>query len=100
MVFVEVAKVSDVKPGKGKVVKANGKELALFNVEGKFHAISNACAHRGGPLGEGSLDGNTVTCPWHGWKYDVKTGVCAVQASIKVQSFKTKVDGDKVLVEV
>ena len=100
MAFVEVAKVSDIKSGSGKVVKANGKELALFNVDGKFHAIDNTCAHRGGPLGEGSLEGNVVTCPWHGWKYDVKTGVSAVQPSIKVQPHKVKVEGDNVLVEV
>lgn len=100
MTLVEVAKVSDVKPGHGKVVKANGKELALFNVDGKFHATENTCVHRGGPLGEGSLDGNVVTCPWHGWKYDVKTGVSPVNSSAKVQPFKVKVEGEKILVDI
>ena len=100
MGFVEVAKVSDVKPGKNKVVKAGGKEVALFNVDGKFHATSNTCLHRGGPLGDGSLGDSTVTCPWHGWQYDVKSGACKTNPSVKVETFKTKVEGDKVLVEV
>ena len=62
--FVTVGKVSDLEPGKGKVVEAEGDEIALFNVAGKFCAIHNVCLHQGGPLGEGELDGNRVTCPW------------------------------------
>ena len=82
MGFVEVAKVSDVKPGHNKVVKAGGKEVALFNVDGKFHATTNTCLHRGGPLGEGSLSDSVVTCPWHGWQYDVKSGACKTNPSV------------------
>ena len=100
MSFVEVAKVKDVKEGEGKVVSANGKEIALFNVGGQFHAIDNTCVHRGGPLGEGTLDGDTVTCPWHGWKFNVKTGVSPVNPAAKVETYKVKVDRDKILVDV
>ncbi len=100
MSFVEVAKVSDVKPGNSKVVNAGGKELALFNVDGKFFVTDNACVHKGGPLGEGTLDGDVVSCPWHAWKYNVKTGVSPVNAAAKVQPYKVKVDGDNVMVEV
>ncbi|MBI4163991.1 MAG: Rieske 2Fe-2S domain-containing protein [Candidatus Aenigmarchaeota archaeon] len=100
MGFVEVAKVSDVKPGNSKVVSAAGKELALFNVDGTFFVTENACLHRGGPLGEGELDDGIVTCPWHGWKFNVKTGVSPVNPAAKVQTHKVKVEGDKVLVEV
>src|SRR2546427_7356751 len=47
---------------------------SLFNVDGTYYAINNSCAHRGGPLGEGELDGRVVTCPWHAWRWDVTTG--------------------------
>ncbi len=100
MSFVEVAKVSDVKPGNSKVVNAGGKELALVNVDGSFHVTENACLHRGGPLGEGTLDDSVVTCPWHGWKFNVKTGVSPVNPAAKIQTYKVKVEGEKVLVEV
>ena len=100
MAFVKVASVNDIKPGEGKTMTANGKEIAMFNVGGEFFAIDNICAHRGGPLGEGMLDGNVVTCPWHGWRYDVKTGASAVMPNIKQKSFPVKLEGDDVLVEV
>ncbi len=100
MGLVEVCKVADVKEGKGKTVKASGKQIAVFNAAGKFYAVDNTCLHRGGPLGEGALSGNTVTCGWHGWQYDVTTGACKTNPGAKVQSYKVKVDGDKLMVEV
>jgi nitrite reductase/ring-hydroxylating ferredoxin subunit len=100
MPFVKVAGVNELKPGEGKMVAANGLEIALFNVNGTFHAIENTCSHRGGPLGEGMLDGDIVTCPWHGWRYDVKTGISVVMPSISVRSFEVKVEGEDVLVNI
>ena len=96
--FVKVASASDLKPGENKVVNVNGSEVALFNVEGEFFAINNTCLHRGGPLGEGFLEGDVVTCPWHGWRYHVKTGSNAMIPSQKVESYKVKVEGNDVLV--
>ena len=100
MPFVTAAKVKDVKEGEGKTVSVKGHEIALFNVGGKFHATDNTCAHRGGPLGEGMLDGDVVTCPWHGWEYNVKTGSSPVNPSVCVKTFKTQVVGDEIQVEV
>ena len=97
--FVTVAKVSDIKEGEGKVVEANGKTIALFNVDGKFYAIDNTCKHKGGPLGEGTCDGNVVTCPWHGWQYDVTTGVCSNNPQVKMDTFEVQVDGEEVKVK-
>ena len=98
--FVTVAKIDDIKEGEGKVVQANGKTIALFNVDGNFHAIDNTCKHQGGPLGEGTCDGQVVTCPWHGWQYNVTTGVNVANAQIKVASYEVKVDGEEVKVKV
>ena len=100
MGFVAAAKLKDVKEGEGKTVSVGDQEIALFNVQGKIHATTNTCAHRGGPLGEGMLDGDVVTCPWHGWKFNVKTGVSPVNPAASVKSFKTKVVGDEIQVEV
>ena len=72
--LVKVALVSDLEPGQGKTVERRGVAIALFNVDGTFRAIGNACCHHGGPLAEGELTGTIVTCPWHGWRFDVITG--------------------------
>ncbi|MDF0644168.1 MAG: Rieske 2Fe-2S domain-containing protein [Nitrospira sp.] len=96
--FVRVAGTGDVKPGSGMVAEAQGKTIALFNVDGVFHAIDNTCIHRGGPLGEGELEGNVVTCPWHGWQFNVTTGACVNNPSGKVEVYQVKVDGADVKV--
>jgi len=96
--FVKVAAVGDVPPGTGKCVEAGGKQIALFNVGGAFHAIDNTCLHRGGPLGEGELEGAIVTCPWHGWQYDVTTGCNTMDESECVERYAVRVEGDAVLV--
>jgi len=91
--FVKAADAGEVAPGTGKCVTVNGKEIALFNVGGVFHAIDNTCLHRGGPLGEGELDGTTVTCPWHGWQYNVTTGACLTKSDLQVGCYQVKVEG-------
>ena len=96
--FVRVAGTGDLKPGENKAVNVNGTEVALFNVDGEFFAINNTCLHRGGPLGEGMLEGDVVTCPWHGWRYSVKTGANAMLPTAKVQTYQVKVEGNDVMV--
>ncbi|MBI3996195.1 MAG: Rieske 2Fe-2S domain-containing protein [Candidatus Omnitrophica bacterium] len=98
--LTKVAQKSDIPPGTGKVVDVGGKAIAVFNCEGTFYATDNACKHRGGPLGEGTLTGTTVMCPWHGWEYDVTNGACSMDPAIKVATFEVKVQGDDVLVAV
>ena len=93
--FVRVAAVDDVAPGSGKVVVANGRALALFNVDGSFYALDNTCLHRGGPVGEGDLEGVVVTCPWHGFQYDVTTGRNVFDPEVGLETFPVRVtDGD------
>ncbi len=98
--FTKVATTSEIPKGSGKVVEVGGKTIAVFNCDGTFYAIDNTCKHRGGPLGEGSLSGTSVTCPWHGWEYDVTSGACSMDASIKVPRFDVKLDGHDILVSV
>lgn len=98
--LTKVAQTTDIEPGQGKVIEAEGKTLAVFNVDGSFYAVDNTCLHRGGPLGEGELDGKVVTCPWHGWQYDVSTGQNAMNPAVKVASYPVKVEGGAVFVEL
>lgn len=98
--WVKVASTSELSPGSCITVHANGKALALSNVDGTFYAIDNLCAHHGGPLGEGTLEGTTITCPWHHWQYDVTTGEGRVNPQMKIDTYPVKVEGDGVMVEI
>ncbi len=98
--FVKVAALSEFEPGKARSVSVQGKSLAIYNVDGTIHCTDNTCLHRGGPLGEGFLDGNTVTCPWHGWQFDVASGQCKTNPAASISCFEIKVEGDDILVAV
>ncbi len=98
MEAVTVARVSDVRPGTAKVVVVAGRAIALFNVDGTFFATDNTCLHRAGPLGEGFLDGDVVTCPMHGWQYDVRSGQSFMNPSAKLRTYRVLVEGDAVKV--
>jgi len=93
--FVRLCAVTDVETGGSAVVAVEGREVAVFNVGGAFHALDNACPHRGGPLGEGDLEGCLLTCPWHEWQFDVRTGE-SVTADVRAVSYETKIEGDSV----
>jgi nitrite reductase/ring-hydroxylating ferredoxin subunit len=89
--FVPVAEVADVPPGTGAVVHAGDRPIALFNVDGEFYAIDNTCLHRGGPVGEGDLEETIVTCPWHGFQYDVTTGRNVLDPDVGLDTFPVRV---------
>jgi nitrite reductase/ring-hydroxylating ferredoxin subunit len=96
--FVKVCTTTDVRAGCGKSLEVNGKPVAVFNIDGNFYAINDTCAHRGGPLGEGELDGKIVICPWHGWRYDVTTGANELVPDLPIQKYEVKVERDDVWV--
>ena len=98
--FIPVVRVEEVQPGKGKVVKVQGKTLALFNVEGRFYAINNICPHEGGPLAKGRLKGHVVSCPWHDLKFDVRNGFGTDGGGYCVISYDVRVEGDQVCVNL
>ncbi len=100
MARVKVAIKDELPDGEGRVVEAGGKTLAVFNVGGAYYAIDNTCTHRGGPLGEGELSGTVVTCPWHGWRWDVTTGANANNPAVKVACFPVSVEGSHLFVEL
>jgi len=95
-----VAALSELPPGKSKEFVIAGRIVAVFHLEdGQLHAMDGVCPHAGGPLGEGMLRKNVVTCPWHGWQFDVTTGQHCLNARIQHQTYPLTVDGDEVFVE-
>jgi nitrite reductase (NADH) small subunit len=93
-----VARAGDVPPGSACVVQADDRELALFNVDGMFYATQSECLHLQGPLGHGELSGCVVTCPWHGWQYDVRTGENEFDRALVVETFEVVIEDGEVKV--
>ena len=96
--LVTLARVEDVPPGTARVVKAGDRELALFNVDGEFYATQGQCLHLKGPLGDGELEGPVITCPWHGWQYDVRTGENEFDRALQLETFEVVVEDGEVKV--
>ncbi len=89
--LVKAAGTDELADGQSKVLNIDGNVVVLFRVKNGYFAISNTCLHRGGPLGEGELNGYEVTCPWHGWKYDVRTGSFTIIPTLRVRTFNVKI---------
>lgn len=100
MAFVRAIKKDEIPAGMIRELQLDGKVIALANVDGAFFAVDNTCLHRGGPLAEGELSGRSVTCPWHGWEYDVTTGKALLNPAVGVATYKVEVRGDDVYVEI
>ena len=99
MAFLRAAKKDEIPSGTIQEFQLNGKTVAIANVDGKLFAISNVCLHRGGPLGQGELDGKVVTCPWHGWQYDVTTGKVMMNPAVGVESYAVEIRGEDIFVD-
>ena len=88
-------------PGVPRLVEADGKRVVLVRIGDRVHALSDVCAHQGGPLSDGKLSGNRLACPWHGWMYDVRTGQCVFPGrGAAVPSYPVRVENDEVWVEI
>ena len=98
--FVRTIGVADLAPGQATEVEVGGQAVALFNVGGTFHALANRCPHRGGPLGQGFLDGALVSCPWHNWTFDVTTGENVADPNLRVPRHEVKVEKGYVHIKI
>ena len=96
--YVRVVAKGDLEPGTGKTVDVNGTPVALFNVDGVYHAIHNTCPHEDGSLGEGALSQATVVCPLHAYEFDVTSGECLTEPVYSVERFEVRVEGDDILI--
>ena len=87
-------------PGEAKEFSCGGKVICVANMGGTFRAMENVCLHRGGPLGQGFIDGGMVVCPWHGWQWDPVTGQAGHNPSAKLAVYPLRIENGDVLVEI
>jgi len=98
--FVTVARVGEIAPGTARQVTVHERWVGLFNLHGVFYAVDNLCLHRGGPLSDGGIAGCIVTCPWHGWQFDVTTGSLVQDPRVGLTRHETRIVGDDVQVRL
>jgi nitrite reductase (NADH) small subunit len=98
--WFRVVAVRDFQPGISQEFVVDGRIVALLRVGDEFFALDGICPHQGGPLGKGRLTGCIVTCPWHGWQFDVRTGQHQVNQSIRHASFPVKIEEGDVFVDL
>ncbi len=94
-----VAKLSAIASGSSCQVEIDGERVALHNVDGEIFATSGSCPHQGGPLAEGDIEAGILTCPWHGWRFDIKTGECLTAPGERIACHKVKAEGDDIYVD-
>jgi nitrite reductase (NADH) small subunit len=98
--FTPAIPAADLSPGRAAEVTVGGRVIALFNVDGTFHALAGRCPHRGGPLGQGFVDGSRVSCPWHNWTFDLTTGANVASPDLEVARYEVKVEDGQVCVKL
>ena len=98
--WIRIAAVVECPPGSARELVAADRMVALFNVDGEFYALDGVCPHQGGPIGKGELCGTVVTCPWHGWQFDICTGQHQTTASLRHPTLCVKVEGEHIFVDV
>jgi nitrite reductase/ring-hydroxylating ferredoxin subunit len=98
--FVKVAETEDVQVSQMMTVEVNDEKICLANVNGKYYAIGNVCTHMGGPLAEGKLEDYIVQCPWHGSRFDIRSGEVARPPAMKPEpTYEVKVENNDILIK-
>lgn len=116
-----IATTDELSKGDRKLVEIEGREIAVFYVDGEYHAYTNWCAHQAGPVCEGKLtgtsnaefdrdsltvdlewckEGEVLNCPWHGWEYDVTDGSCLSKEKVQLPSHSIKVENDEIIISL
>lgn len=98
--WVRIAAIDDIPEGSGAEFVAADRIVAVYRTAGSLYALDGVCPHAGGPLAKGKLDGCIVTCPWHGWQFDISTGRHCLNANLTQPHFPVKVEGGDVWVEL
>lgn len=98
--FVTVGAAADFPLGQGRKAIVSGRHVAIFRLDDGYFAIDNLCLHRAGPLCEGPIEGGVVTCPWHGWSYDIRTGILVQDGKVGVSCHNVRVVDDSVQVQL
>ena len=98
--YVAVARADELAPGEVRRVQAGDEEIALARIGDEFYAVQGACLHLKGPLGDGRLEDHVLTCPWHGWQYDLRTGKNEFDLAIQLRTYDVSVENGEVRVAV
>ena len=99
--FVKVATKSEIADQSAKLLEIEDKRIAVFNLGGRFYALDDTCPHVEGPLSEGPIEGEEVECPWHGSRFNIKTGEVTASPAVEgVARYNVRVTGDDIEVEV
>lgn len=100
MPWLKVGPLQSLPPDAVTEVDTGSSTYAVVNVAGKLHCLDGLCPHAGGPLGQGTLNGNVLVCPWHGWEFDCSTGANDLDEDLRLATFPVVVQGDEILIEV
>ncbi len=100
MASLDLADAATIVPGQSAEVVADGRIFAVYNVDGVFHVIDGICPHAGGPLGKGTLRGNIVTCPWHGWQFNVSSGQHCLNQRICQTTYAVRIENGRVIIDM
>lgn len=98
--FVTVGVISEFTPGRGRMVIVNGRHVALFRLGNEFFALDNMCLHRGGPICDGQIENEVVTCPWHFWSYEIRTGTLVQDPRVGISKHDVRVEGEVISVRL
>ena len=98
--WTKIAAAADCPPGTAREFIVEDRVVALFNVEGTYYALDGVCPHQGGPLGKGKLSGCIVTCPWHGWQFDVRTGQHQLSRRLQQPGFAVRLEGEDIFIDL
>jgi nitrite reductase/ring-hydroxylating ferredoxin subunit/hemoglobin-like flavoprotein len=97
---VTIVGAAEIPDGERKIVKIDGLSIGVFHHKGKWYALRNSCLHRGGPVCTGTLQDDTLTCPWHGFQYDVTNGRLLVDPNTHLDTYPIFIEGDQVVLQV
>jgi nitrite reductase (NADH) small subunit len=95
-----VAAVDEIPEGRSLLIELQGRSIAVFRINGYYFAVDDACPHKGGALHEGTVQDGVVSCPWHDWRFDLRTGKCPVNPLSRVETYPVWVERDDVFVEI
>ena len=98
--YLAVGWIHEISPGRPKVIREGDLQIAVFNLGGVFYAIDNICPHSGGPLAKGVLQGEVLECPWHGWQFNIKTGLSPIIPEACVKTYPIHVKRGQVLIDL
>ena len=99
MAAVKVLRLVALPPGRAELVTVNGEDVALFRRDDEIFAIGNQCPHQGGNLCDGFIEGDIVTCPLHGWEFDLRSGACMTVPGESVPRYVVTVEDGAILLE-